>query len=231
MISISGALATAQDAEQLSGTAETPGVLLSVALIGVLGIALGGVIQLISQRWVVMYDRMAALRSQVGELSLKTVHYSGLIVQSARTVEKAHQALREDPDDEAHVAERAEKHLQTLVTEASATFRTIQTDAIKVMSGSDHRLSEYAGELHSSVVAAQNEVSSMFHTSTVLTVERAVEIETSLDSYANVLINMIAPRKWEVFWRFRGAKRALREFQALRTKQLNEAREKTRGHG
>ncbi|WP_341394052.1 hypothetical protein [Arthrobacter sp. G119Y2] len=194
-----------------AASAETPELVLAVALIGVLGIALGGVIQLITQRWAIMHDRMVAMRQEVSRLGQSVSSYTSNMVQSARVISGIRdEFIKELEKDSSAKLDLDEDYWSRLGEAFFNSFRDTQEISTALQSASDYRISAQATEVHILLVDTHNEVAEMFTGELHLTENEAKERQRKLNDAAAVLLNMTGPRWWERHWRFRSARRAQR---------------------
>lgn len=216
-------------ATQPAASAETPELILAVALIGVLGIALGGVIQLITQRWVIMHDRMVAMRQEVSRLGQSVSSYTSNMVQSARVISGIWDQFAEDLEkDPSAKLDLDEDYWKRLGEAFFNSFRDTQEISTALQSAGDYRISSQATEIHILLVDTHNEVAEMFTGKLRLTEDEAKERQSKLNDAAAVLLNMTGPRWWERHWRFRSARRAKRILSHSREKR---AKAKVVGRG
>lgn len=211
-------------AAETTASAETPAVILTVALIGVLGIALGGVIQLITQRWVIMYDRMIAMRQEASALAQSIGSYTANMVQSARVLSGIRlqyvEDLKKNPKAEMDLDE---DYWNRLGDSFFSSFGDAQERSTALQSASDYRLSNQATEIHILLVATHNEAAEIFTGELHLTQDEAKAHQRKLNDAATVLLNMTGPRWWEGYWRFRSAGKAKRMMLSGRKKRAKKA--------
>lgn len=200
----------AETAETAAST-ETPELILAVALIGVLGIALGGLIQLITQRWVIMHDRMIALRKEASALAQSIGSYTSSMVQSARVLSDVRVQYAEDirKNPKAKI-DLDEDYWNRLGEAFFNSFQDAQGRSTALQSASDYRLGNQATEIHILLIATHNEVAEMYTGELHLTEDQAKERQRQLNDAATILLNMTGPRWWEGHWRFRSAGKAKR---------------------
>lgn len=209
---------------ETAASAETPELILAVALIGVLGIALGGLIQLVTQRWVIMYDRMIELRKEASTLCQSVGSYSSVLVQSAGALSGIRLQLADDIKKNPKAELDFDEDYWNRLSEAFFNdFKDAVEQSTALQIASDYRLSSQATDIHLLLVETHNEAAEMFTGKISLTEDEAKALQKELNDAAGVLLNMVGPRWWEGNRRFRSAGKAKRIMLSGRKKRAKKA--------
>jgi hypothetical protein len=135
--------------------------------------------------------------------------FATAIVQSAVWIESVREDLKSrlevDPDAEADVDDDYHQRLGEAMFDG---YRESAQKAARLLVASDHRIADHVGSLQLRLADVINEVGYMHAGNVHISEARAKEIQHDTIERINVLVNMVAPAKWERFWNFRSAKRA-----------------------
>lgn len=224
------ALSTVETPDSGASATQSAELVLTVAAIGVVGVLLGGLIQLITQRWVIRYDRMIALRKEASDLGQAVGSYTSGMVQSAGVLSAARQQFLEDRKENPEAElELSEDYWNRLGGAFFDSFKRAQELSTSLQMASDYRIGNQAAEIHRLLISTHNHVAQMYTGELHLTQDEAKERQKKLNDEATVLLNMAGPRWWEGFWRFRSARGARQVMVKDRAKQAK--KEATRGDG
>ncbi|MFK0002546.1 hypothetical protein [Paenarthrobacter sp. NPDC090522] len=181
------------------------------ALIGFSGVIVGGVLQVVAKHRADRYSHMMELRREVADLIVSVSGFATVVVQSSVWIDSVREDLRsrlvDDPDAEVDLDNDYHERLgEAMIT----SHRESTQKAARLLVASDERIADEASSLHLKLADVINEVGYM-HTGNVhISEDRAKDIQKDIMERINVLVNMVAPPKYERFWNFRSAKRAER---------------------
>ncbi|WP_102158709.1 hypothetical protein [Zhihengliuella halotolerans] len=182
-----------------------------IAVIGLAGVVLGGIIQTLTQRWIVRHDRMTELRKTAAEFVEAASSYGSILVQSAVMIDEVRadylNRVADNPEAEIEVDQ---EYLERLGGEFFKTFSSVQRLSVHLMASSDHRISAQAMKTRLHIVRIQNSVG-LIHTGTIqIPGDKAKSIQLEINEQANILLNMISPSRLERYREFRGVRAAKR---------------------
>lgn len=179
------------------------------ALVGFCGVILGGILQVLAKHRADRYAHMMELRRDVADLIAIVSGFAVAIVQSAVMIDGVRNDFKErlSKDPKAEV-EMDQDYLKRLGEEMFSRHRESVEKCARLLVANDERIADHVGDLQLKLANVINEVGYM-HTGTVHIPEgRAKEIQADVMERINILVNMIAPRRWERFLNFRSAKSA-----------------------
>ncbi|MFC8037811.1 hypothetical protein ACFUOZ_00460 [Paenarthrobacter sp. NPDC057355] len=189
----------------------TPDIFSSMlpALIGFCGVIVGGVLQVVAKHRADRYSHMMELRREVADLIVSVSGFATAIVQSAVWIDSVREDLKarlvNDPQAEADIDDDYHERLgEAMIT----GYRESAQKSARLLVASDQRIADHVGSLQLRLADVINEVGYMHAGNVHISEARAKEIQQYIMERINVLVNMVAPAKWERFSNFRSAKRA-----------------------
>lgn len=199
---------------------------LITGFIGLLGVVIGGIINVIAQRRKAVEDQVWEIRQQCSTLAKSATDYSATMAQFVREVDedknKARQAL---PGTEPSEILRDDEYWARIGGELFQAMNETIALSLQVTANKDHRLAQQATTLRLTLIAAHNEVSPVFTPQEYFPPEHAEKLREEINKEAETLLGMITPRWFEGFLRFRRRKTVEQNFEKERKKDSNAKKE------
>jgi len=184
-----------------------------VGLIGLFGVIVGGIIQVLIQRKQLLEAQTEKIRSECAELVVATAQYGMVAVQASGVFDEATDDLkakfsrmpwarrlnlfkfRVDSD-----------YWERLGEEFMSGFKSVYGLSISLAGCRDRKISKQAMEIHHKATDFHNKVAQIFLGNLAVRKEEVDELRKDLNYEASVLMTMVSPRWFESFWRFRSVR-------------------------
>lgn len=196
-----------------------------IALTGLLGVVLGGIIQVVLHRLQLMEEQTAKIRADCSKLAVTASHYGITAVQAAglfdESTDEYRVRLRKNPW--AKKLKLDEDLWNRLARQFEQGFRDVYDLSLSLSGCRDKKVSNQAMELHRVATNFHNDVAKIFLGKPVMRADEVDRRRDEMNTEASVLISMVSPRWYESYSRFRFAKTARSELMKLRSKREAEA--------
>lgn len=193
---------------------------LLTGFIGLLGVILGGLIQLVALRRKSIEEQIHELRRECSALATTATNYSATMAQFVRElhgyVERVSEAgpATSEELDEVNI-ETVEEVSKVMFSEFDKTFST----SLKLTAAKDHRIADQATKIRLKVVDVHNEVAPMLTHESWVTPQRGEVLRKSVETEAEILLGMVTPRCHESFSRFRRRNTVIRKHERQAKKE------------
>lgn len=197
------------------------------ALIGLIGVVIGGMIQVFFQRRRDAENQAQEIRQQVSSLATALMDYLTVTKQVAQEVSDLRintKEARKNSDESNTEKLMASDLIRVLVDDMYKASENVNSESIALTTCKDSRIASQASLLQNFKVTAYNHLAEWL--SRGITdkhdLEKLNKYRERIHVETEVLVNMVTPRRTEKLWRFRKRNRVL--------KRMNQRHEKTPEH-
>lgn len=199
-----------------------PWLLALPAIIGLCGVILGGTLQVIAKHRADRYEQLNIVRGKVIDLTESMSDLAAVLVQASIWMEEQMSQYSKDlesgitdPETELEGA----MHERLLAGQFDAQAEA-QKQALSLITAPDSRISNIANKAQLLIIDTINETGHMLaDPKKSVPPERARKLSDDLMELANIMINMVSPRRQERFWHIRSEKKARKSLKKARAKK------------
>lgn len=180
--------------------AEAPAPDYTPALIGLGGVILGGIIQVIATRRNEVERQVKNVREESAQLAAAAADYSAVMAQLVRVLNPVKEKFLAEQEKNPNTELSAfidEDYWRRLGDEFMGNFAKAFNLSLSIAAGKDHRVADQAMKVHHVCTDAHNEAAPVLTGEGDMTAERAEELRKEINLEASVLLTMVGPRKIE----------------------------------
>lgn len=192
---------------------------LMTGFIGLLGVIIGGIINVIAQRRKAVEDQVWELRRECAALATAATNYSATMAQFVRELNRYVTRIKEaGPTTSEELDEVNSETLEEVSRVMFEHFDQTFTASLQLTAAKDHRIAKQATNIRLQVVDVHNEVAPMLTHESWVTPENSESLRKQIQNEAEILLGMVTPRWTESFTRFRCRKTVVRKTERKKRK-------------